>query len=206
MPPRPPKVDAGESWMSKGRLEAFSDSVFAIILTVMVLEIRVPRGDDLPALRPEIPELLSYLLSFVFVGIYWNNHHHMLHAARHVNGWVMWANLHLLFWLSLAPVATTWLGEHPTSRWPACVYGILLALMAIAFRLLQRALVAADGSDSRLAAAVGTDAKGWISLALYICGTLLAFVGPWISEALYVLVAVLWFIPDPRIEKKARDA
>jgi uncharacterized membrane protein len=188
--------------MNKGRLEAFSDAVIAIILTITVLEIKVPHGDDLTALAPELSELLSYVLSFVFIGIWWNNHHHMLHATQKVNGWVLWANLHLLFWLSLIPAATGWLGEYPSAPWPAAIYGGILTMAAVAFRLLQRSIVAAEGPESRLQAAIGTDRKGWLSLALYIAGTGLAFVHSWISDALYVTVAILWFVPDVRVEKE----
>jgi uncharacterized membrane protein len=187
--------------MGKGRLEAFSDGVIAIIITIMVLEIKVPQGDDLTALEPLLSDLLSYVLSFVYIGIYWNNHHHMLHATTQVSGRILWCNLHLLFWLSLVPIATHWLGENPSSSWPAAVYGVVLFMAAIAFTLLQMAIVAINGSASLLRTAVGADLKGKLSLGLYVLGMLCAFVRPWISEALYVLVAAMWFIPDPRIEK-----
>ncbi|HLK37207.1 MAG TPA: TMEM175 family protein [Polyangiaceae bacterium] len=187
--------------MAKGRLEAFSDGVIAIILTIMALEMKVPHGDDLDALTPVLPVLLGYLLSFVYIGIYWNNHHHMLHATRQIDGRVMWANLHLLFWLSLVPVATGWLGEHPHAAWPSAVYGILLFMAATAYTLLQWAIVALNGRESILARAVGADIKGKISLGLYAVAIGAAFVSPLTSQGLYTVVALIWFIPDPRIEK-----
>jgi uncharacterized membrane protein len=186
--------------MGKGRLEAFSDGVFAIILTIMVLEIKAPHGADLAALGPVWPTVLSYALSFVYVGIYWNNHHHMLHATRQINGWVMWANLHLFFWLSLIPVATGWLGEHASEPLPAAAYGVLLIMAAVAYTILLRTILAANGPHSEIARAIGRDRKGTASLAIYALGIGAAFVRPWIAEALYVMVAVVWFIPDRRIE------
>src|SRR5437868_5531367 len=165
--------------MGKGRLEAFSDGVIAIIITIMVLEIKAPAVADLASLGPMLPELCSYALSFVFIGIYWNNHHHMLHATRRINGWVMWANLHLLFWLSLVPVATGWLGEHYTMQVPAAGYGVLLFMAAIAYTILLRAILACEGPDSELAKAVGSDRKGYVSLALNALGIAAAFVRPW---------------------------
>jgi uncharacterized membrane protein len=187
--------------MGKGRLEAFSDGVIAIILTVMVLEIKAPEGAELRAIVPVLPRLCSYALSFVYIGIYWNNHHHMLHATRQINGWVMWANLHLLFWLSLVPVGTEWLGEYYATEVPAAAYGALLFMAAIAYTILLRAILACEGPGSELARAVGRDRKGNASLALYALGIAAAFFHPWIAESLYVLVAIIWFIPDPRIEK-----
>ena len=187
--------------MGKGRLEAFSDGVIAIILTITVLEVKVPHGSDLAALSAQVPVLLSYTLSFVFIGIYWNNHHHMLHATRKVNGWVLWANLHLLFWLSLVPVATGWLGEYPNESLPASLYGVLLFMAGIAYTLLSRTLIAADHGASTLAAAVGRSRKGELSQILYLSGIGIAFFRPWISELLYVTVACLWFVPNPRIER-----
>jgi uncharacterized membrane protein len=192
--------------MSKGRIEAFSDGVLAIILTIMVLEIKVPHGDDLHALAPLIPLFFSYLLSFVYVGIYWNNHHHLLRAARSISGGVMWANLHLLFWLSLVPVVTGWVGEHPSAPWPAACYGVVLLLAALAWLILQRSLIAQDGRDSALARAVGRDRKGKASAALYSTGVLLAFVRPWLSYVSYAIVALIWLIPDRRIEEKIAGA
>ena len=187
--------------MGKGRLEAFSDGVLAIIFTIMVLEIKVPHGGDLAALAPLLPALLGYVLSFVYIGIYWSNHHHMLHATRRINGAIMWANLHLLFWLSLVPVVTTWLGENPYEAWPTAVYGMLLFMAALAYLVLERAIVAYNGRDSALAEAIGADIKGKISVGLYLCAIGLAFVQHWVSDALYALVAIIWIVPDPRIEK-----
>jgi uncharacterized membrane protein len=188
--------------MSKGRLEAFSDGVIAILITIMILELKVPHGQDLSALRPLLPPLLTYLLSFVFLGIYWNNHHHMLQAAGRVNGKVLWANLHLLFWLSLIPVTTGWMGDNHAAPVPVAAYGVVLILSAVAYTILQAQIIAAQGPTSKLAEAVGRDRKGKLSLALYIIGTPLAFVSPWISIAIYVLVALIWLAPDPRIESK----
>jgi uncharacterized membrane protein len=186
--------------MTKGRMEAFSDGVLAIIITIMVLELKVPEGVTLAALVPLIPVLLSYVLSFVFLGIYWNNHHHLLQAARQVDGWVLWANLHLLFWLSLVPFATGWMGENDFAPWPVALYGIVLVFAALAYFLLVRALVALHGQDSALATAIGRDVKGKLSLVLYLLAVPLAFVSAWLSLGLYVVVALIWFIPDRRIE------
>jgi uncharacterized membrane protein len=191
--------------MSKGRLEAFSDGVIAILITIMVLELKVPEGTDWSALVPLIPALLTYLLSFVFLGIYWNNHHHMLQAAHRINGKILWANLHLLFWLSLVPFVTGWMGENHFAPLPTAVYGFVLLMAAVAFTILQSVLVAAQGPDSRLAAALGSDTKGKVSLALYTAAIPLAFVNQWISDALYVAVALLWLVPDPRIESKLKE-
>jgi uncharacterized membrane protein len=187
--------------MSKGRLEAFSDGVIAIIITIMVLELKVPRGTAVADLRPVLPVFLSYMLSFIFVGIYWNNHHHMLHAVRAVNGSVLWANLHLLFWLSLAPFVTAWMGQNLSAAVPVAVYGMVLLMAAIAYTILARALVALEGPDSKLAIALGEDRKGKFSLTIYAGAILLSFVNPHISIGLYVFVALMWFIPDRRIEK-----
>jgi uncharacterized membrane protein len=186
--------------MSKGRLEAFSDGVLAIIITIMVLELKAPREPGLDALRPLIPVFLSYVLSFVFVGIYWNNHHHLLQAARHVNGRTLWANLHLLFWLSLTPFVTDWMGATNFAAWPVAAYGGVLLLAGCAYFILSRVLVAHHGQDSALATAVGRDRKGKLSLLIYATAIPLAFVDPRIACALYALVAVLWLIPDRRIE------
>jgi len=187
--------------MGKGRLEAFSDGVLAIIITIMVLELRVPHGADLAALRPIVPVLLSYVLSFVYVGIYWNNHHHMLTATQKVNGRILWANLHLLFWLSLVPFATGWMGENHFATLPVAIYGVVLIMAALAYTFLARSLVAYHGKDSTLALAMGKDTKGYVSLLLYATAIPLAFVDPRFSMSLYVLVAIIWFIPDRRIEK-----
>jgi uncharacterized membrane protein len=188
--------------MTKGRLEAFSDGVIAILITIMVLELKAPEGAELAALVPMVPRFLAYVLSFVYLGIYWNNHHHMLHAAQHVNGRVLWANLHLLFWLSLVPVSTAWMAEHPSAPLPAAVYGATLLLPAIAYYLLQHSIIKLEGPRSHLAAAVGRDTKGKLSPLLYAAGIGLAFVDRRIAFALYVLVAVIWLVPDPRIESR----
>ncbi len=185
----------------KGRLEAFSDGVIAIIITIMVLEMKVPHGSDLAALKPLLPVLLSYALSFIYIGIYWNNHHHLLHAARHINGGIMWANLHLLFWLSLVPFTTGWLGENPSAAWPAALYGLVLLMAAVAYLILQNRIIVSLGKDSLLAKSLGWDWKGKLSLALYLAAVVLAWAHPGLSDALYLGVACLWLIPDRRIEK-----
>ena len=187
--------------MHKGRLEAFSDGVLAIIITIMVLELRAPHGDSLAELRPLVPIFLSYLLSFVYVGIYWNNHHHMLHASSSINGAAMWANLHLLFWLSLIPFSTDWMGQTHFASVPAAVYGLNLLLAAIAYAILARALVRHHGRQSKLAEALGADFKGNLSMVLYAVGIGLALVLPWAACALYAAVAVMWLVPDRRIER-----
>ncbi len=187
--------------MSKSRLEAFSDGVLAIIITIMVLELKVPHEATLGALRPLIPTLLSYALSFVFVGVYWNNHHHLLQAIKQVDGRVLWANLHLLFWLSLFPFVTAWMGENHFAAWPVALYGTILLCAAIAYTILTRALIALHGSDSTLATAIGGDFKGWISIVIYVVAVPLAFVREWIACGLYILVAIIWLAPDRRIEK-----
>ena len=187
--------------MDKGRMEAFSDGVIAIIITIMVLEMRPPQGAGLSALRPLIPVFLSYVLSFVFLGIYWNNHHHLLQAIQHVDGRILWANLHLLFWLTLVPFATAWMGENHFAARPVALYGIVLLLAAFAYALLTRALIALHGRESILATALGRDLKGYASLVLYAVAVPLSFVNSWLSFALYVLVEVIWLVPDPRIEK-----
>jgi uncharacterized membrane protein len=188
--------------MSKGRLEAFSDGVLAIIITIMVLELHAPESADLAALRPLLPVFLSYLLSFVYVGIYWNNHHHLLQAARHVDGRSLWANLHLLFWLSLVPFATAWMGDNHFAPVPVALYGAVLFCAGLAYYLLTRALIARHGPTSVLAQAIGRDVKGWLSLVLYLLALPLAFVNSWLTGALYAAVAVMWLIPDSRIEKR----
>ena len=188
--------------MTKGRLEAFSDGVIAILITIMVLELKVPHGTDWDALQPLVPVFLTYVLSFVMVGIYWNNHHHMLHAAERINGKVMWANLHLLFWLSLTPFITGWMGENHFAPLPTALYGAVLLCSAIAYTILQTAVIGAQGPHSNLATAVGSDLKGKLSIAAYVLAIPMAFVNQWISDALYVAVALLWLVPDRRIEAR----
>ena len=185
--------------MQKNRLEAFSDGVLAIVITVMLLEMKVPAGASLGALRPLLPLFLSYVLSFLYVGIYWNNHHHMMHAASAVDGAVLWANLHLLFWLSLLPFATGWMGENHFAPVPTALYGGVLLCAAVAYSMLAHALVAASGSDSRLARALGRDVKGNVSIAMYVVGIPLSFVAQWVAQLLYLAVALMWLIPDRRI-------
>jgi uncharacterized membrane protein len=187
--------------VGKARLEAFSDGVIAIIITIMVLEMKVPHGADLAALRPLIPVFLSYVLSFLYLGIYWNNHHHLFQAVKQVNGRILWANLHLLFWLSLFPFATGWTGENHFAATPVALYGTVLFLAAIAYFILTRALLASHRQDSTLAIAIGRDSKGKLSAVIYAVAIPLAFISPWIACGLYVLVAMMWLIPDRRIEK-----
>jgi uncharacterized membrane protein len=192
--------------MGKGRLEAFSDGVVAIIITIMVLELRPPHDTDLAALRPLLPVLLSYVLSFVYLGIYWNNHHHMLQCTRRVTGAILWANLHLLFWLSLIPFVTAWMGENPLASIPAALYGLVLLMAAIAYLMLQRQILRVEGPQSVLATALGRDAKGKLSMMLYALAIGAAFVHPSIAEGLYLLVALMWLIPDRRIERALAQA
>jgi uncharacterized membrane protein len=187
--------------MGKGRLEAFSDGVIAIIITIMVLELKIPHESTVAALRPLIPVFLSYVLSFIYIGIYWNNHHHLLHAIRHVNGSTLWANLHLLFWLSLIPFVTAWMGENHFAALPVSLYGTVLLFNAIAYFILSRVLIASHGKDSALAIALGRDFKAKVSLVLYIVAIPLSFINSWLACVLYILVAVMWLIPDRRIEK-----
>ncbi len=189
--------------MDKGRMEAFSDGVIAIIITIMVLELKAPRGSGLNLLIPVIPTFLSYVLSFIYIGIYWNNHHHMLHAARKVSGAVLWANLHLLFWLSLIPFVTAWMDESHFATAPIALYGVVLLMAAIAYYGLARCLAAVNGEDSQLAAALGKDRKGLVSIAIYIAGIATSFASPRAALAMYILVAGIWFIPDRRIEASA---
>jgi len=189
-----------------GRLEAFSDGVIAVIITIMALELKPPEEPTFHGLRDRLPALLFYILSFTFVGIYWNNHHHLLRAARRISAGVMWSNLHLLFWLSLIPVLTEWVGENHTETAPAATYGIVGLGSAVAFTILVRAIIRADGSSSLVATAIGSDTKGRVSLLAYAAATVLAFVSPWITYALFVAVAVMWFIPDRRFSQASPDA
>lgn len=191
--------------MNKTRLEAFSDGVIAILITIMVLELKIPHGEDFAALRPLLPTFLSYVLSFVYLGIYWNNHHHMFQAIRKINGKVLWANLHLLFWLSLVPFTTGWMGENHFAALPTAVYGVNLLACAVAFTILQSKLIAEHEANHKLEAAVGSDYKGKTSLVCYVLAIGAAFVNQWIAGALYVLVALIWFIPDRRIESKINE-
>jgi uncharacterized membrane protein len=186
--------------MGKSRLEAFSDGVIAIIITIMVLELKVPHGESIDALAPLISVFLSYVLSFVYVGIYWNNHHHMLHASHKVTGSMLWANLHLLFWLSLFPFATGWMGENHFAAAPSAFYGVVLLMASIAYLILQQFIIASQGPDSLLKKAVGNDWKGKISAAIYLIAIPTAFWSQWVSQGLYVLVALVWLVPDRRIE------
>ena len=192
--------------MQKNRLEAFSDGVLAIIITIMVLELKVPHGTDFAVLRPLLPVFLTYVLSFIYVAIYWNNHHHLLHAAQRVNAPILWANLHLLFWLSLIPFVTGWMGENHFAEPPSALYGFVLLMAAIAYWLLERAIIADQGRDSLLASAIGGDWKTKSSLILYTTAIGLSFVNQWFADAIYVTVAVMWFIPDPRIERQLKRA
>lgn len=187
--------------MTKGRMEAFSDGVLAIIITIMVLELKVPHGADLGALRPLVPVILSYVLSFVYIGIYWNNHHHLLQAVRRINGSVLWANLNLLFWLSLVPFVTGWMGENSFAALPVALYGAVLLLAGVAYFVLAQALIAYEGRQSALAIALGRDWKGKVSVVIYAIAIPLAFFKTWLALGLYILVAVMWLIPDRRIEK-----
>jgi uncharacterized membrane protein len=188
--------------MKTTRLEAFSDGVLAIIITIMVLELKVPHAVELAALKPVLPVLLSYVLSFIYLGIYWNNHHHLFQATEEVSGGILWANLHLLFWLSLFPFTTAWMGENHLAAIPTAIYGFVLLMAAIAYYVLQRTIIAKEGRESLLAQAVGRDWKGKLSPLLYLAAIPLAFVSPWIAGGLYLFAALIWLIPDPRIEKE----
>jgi uncharacterized membrane protein len=192
--------------MGKGRLEAFSDGVIAIIITIMVLELKVPHGETLSDLASSTPVFLSYVLSFVNVGIYWNNHHHMLHAATRVTGAVLWANLHLLFWLSLFPFTTAWMGENHFSAAPTAVYGVVLLMAGVAYVILQATIIKAQGTDSLLRRAVGVDWKGKASALAYVAAVAAAYARPWLAQTIYVMVALLWLVPDRRIEKTLASA
>jgi uncharacterized membrane protein len=187
--------------MNKTRLEAFSDGVLAIIITIMVLEIKVPHGDEFSDLKPLIPKFLSYVLSFIYVGIYWNNHHYLIHSLTKINGKILWANLHLLFWLSLIPIATGWMGEHNFAKASMALYGLVLLLSSIAYFILQRIIIINEGANSVLAKAIGRDLKGHTSSVLYIVGIAFSFYNEWISGVAYFIVAMLWLIPDKRIER-----
>ena len=199
----PANVVAG---MGKNRLEAFSDGVLAIIITIMVLEMKVPHGEDMASLRPLLPVFLSYVLSFVYVGIYWNNHHHLLHATHRITGGILWANLHLLFWLSLFPFVTGWMGENHFAPLPTALYGIILLMAALAYTLLQRLIIASEGKDSDLARAIGRDVKGKLSGMIYAASIPSAFITPWLAQACFIVVALMWLVPDRRIEKALSGA
>ena len=188
--------------MTKGRLEAFSDGVIAIIITIMVLEMKVPHGADVAALRPLVPVFVSYVLSYVMIGIYWNNHHHLFHAVERVNGRILWLNLHLLFWLSQVPFATGWMGENHFAPLPTALYGFVMMMAGVAYYFLVRGILAHHGQDSRVATALGRDVKGKVSVLLYVVGVPMAFINRWVAGATYVLVAIIWFIPDRRIESR----
>lgn len=192
-------------FIGKGRLEAFSDGVLAIIITIMVLELKIPHGDSLETLAPLVPAFLSYVLSFIYVGIYWNNHHHMLQTAERVTGGILWANLHLLFWLSLFPFVTGWMGENHFAAWPSALYGCVLFAAAVAYVILQQTIIRAHGAHSTLKTAIGWDWKGKLSPILYIFGILSAFLMPWLSQVFYVIVALIWLVPDRRIERSIAE-
>jgi uncharacterized membrane protein len=187
--------------MEKGRLQSFSDGVIAIIITIMVLELKIPIGDSLISLKPLIPIFISYILSYIYIGIYWNNHHHMFYAVSKINGGILWANLHLLFWLSLIPFVTGWMGENHFTTLPVALYGCVLFMSAMAWTILARSLIKQHGKTSLIATAFGKDLKGTLSLILYAIAIFIAFINPWVSLSLYIIVAVMWFIPDRRIEK-----
>ena len=191
--------------MGKNRLEAFSDGVIAIIITIMVLELKVPHGDQPSELMATLPVMLSYVLSFIYVGIYWNNHHHLFHVARHVDGAVMWGNLHLLFWLSIVPFVTSWMGQHHDSAWPVAMYGVVLMMAGTAYYILTQALIALHGRESAIAKALGNDFKGKLSVVIYLLAIGLAFVETWLALALYAGVAALWIVPDRRIERVLKE-
>lgn len=188
--------------MSKNRLEAFSDGVLAIIITIMVLELKAPHSAEPAALRPLLPVFLSYVMSFIYIGIYWNNHHHLLQAVKVVNGRILWANLHLLFWLSLVPFATAWMGENFFAPYPVAVYGATLLCAGVAYYIFELSLISTHGKDSILAKAIGKDKKGILSLLMYSVGVAVSLRWPWVAYAIYVLVALMWLVPDPRIERR----
>jgi uncharacterized membrane protein len=188
--------------MTKGRLEAFSDGVIAIIITIMVLEMKAPHGDSLQSLKPLIPVFISYVLSFVYIGIYWNNHHHMMHAAHKVNGAALWTNMHLLFWLSIVPFATAWMGENHFTTWPVVLYGFVMLMAGVAYYFLAHCLTDLHGKESTFTKALGSDFKGKVSVVIYVIGICLSFIHPYIGLASYVLVALMWFVPDKRFESR----
>ena len=190
--------------MGKGRLEAFTDGVIAIIITIMVLEVKAPQGNNLAGIREQLPMFLAYVLSYITIGIFWNNHHHMLHATERIDGRVLWANLNLLFWLTLIPFVIRWMDESGLTPFPVAAYGVVLSMAAIGYSLLERAIIACNGRTSGLAVAIGHDFKGWLSIGSYFVSIPLAFVSPWISVAVYIAVALIWFVPDRRIETTAR--
>jgi uncharacterized membrane protein len=192
--------------LNKSRLEAFSDGVIAILITIMVLELRIPEGADWEAVRPIVPVFITYVLSFVFLGIYWSNHHHLIYTADRITGGILWANLHLLFWLSLTPFATGWMGRNNFAPLPTAVYGVVLLLSAVAYTILVRTIIAAQGPHSRLKEAIGSDVKGYASLAMYAVAIPLAFVNRWFAYALYVAVVLMWLVPDRRIESRIGNA
>jgi uncharacterized membrane protein len=192
--------------MEKGRLEAFSDGVMAILITILVLELKIPHGEDFAALRPILPVFLTYVLSFIYIGIYWNNHHHMLQATKKINGKILWANMHLLFWLSLVPFVTGWMGENHFAPIPTAIYGVVLLAAALAYTILQTLIIQEHEANAKLEAAIGSDLKGKISILCYVVAIALAFVNQWISDALYVFVALMWLVPDRRIESKINKA
>jgi uncharacterized membrane protein len=191
--------------MGTGRMEAFSDGVIAIIITIMVLELKVPQGADLASLRELAPVLASYVLSFIYVAIYWNNHHHLLHACERINGAIMWANMHLLFWLSLVPFVTAWAGDHRDAPVPAALYGVVLMMAGVAYAIMERQMIRENGPQSMLAGAVGRDRKAMLSLGGYLAAIFLAFVSPRLAELIYALIAVMWIVPDRRIASRVRD-
>jgi uncharacterized membrane protein len=191
--------------MGKGRLEAFSDGVIAILITIMVLELKIPHGIDWKALRPLLPAFLSYVMSFVYLGIYWNNHHHMFHLTTRINGKILWGNLHLLFWLSLVPVATGWMGENSFAALPTALYGCVLLAAGLSYLILQGTIISDQGMGSRLAAAVGRDVKGKLSAALYLVAILSVLAHRWIAQAIYIIVALMWLVPDRRIESHFKN-
>jgi uncharacterized membrane protein len=191
--------------MGKGRLEAFSDGVLAIIITIMVLELKVPHTAELSSLRPLLPVFVSYVLSFVYIGIYWNNHHHMLHAAHKVSGMVLWTNTHLLFWLSLVPFVTAWMGENHFAKWPVAIYGFVLMMAGVAYYIFAHSLTGIHGKESTITKALGSDRKGILSILSYAIGIGLCFINPWIGFAVYVIVAAVWFVPDRRIEQRLAE-